>query len=627
MAARRFIVIALAMLTPFLLALGCETEPIEAPISTSASGISTEIPRIDPTPTRFPTHTPAPQPTADNSNCAPIGSTGGLRPAQSDDGEEKSVTWIPLDEAACYGGILKVAYTEEGPSFNTWEETGGVAFKAMHPLHNMLIRPQTWGNENDFNNLYFSSLRVDLVVFWEWSADGVTWIFHLHDGITWSDGVPITCRDVKWSFDMLRTGANMDRGITAPHLDSIQQITCESDLDIIFHTEVPDPGLIEAIGLPHHIIRPAHVYEGTDLSLLREEIPSVVSGPFHIAQWVPHEVYVFEGRADYWDAPFPYLDGIEMIRMSRASMIAALSTGTIDVGDPHGYTGTEGDSLLNECDPEVCQVWPRVTAASLNPVLFLNQQRQPWNDTNIIGAVALAIDNKQYLAEVTGSWSALPTGCGFYLPTYWALPAERCAQVLGYGDVIGATTPAEDKDRAREILREAGYWNSETDSTDLVLSLSFVEGNQRGADAIAGDLAEIGIEVEFLPLATEAALEHWSSGDFDAGMRESLIAGVDPQFVLTEFFHEQAPRNYSGFFSEEFGRLFFEEERTLDLEVRKQVAWLALELALRESGTIFIAHDSYVPVFGARVRGLMPAIDYLAEYGPQNRYDHVWLAW
>ena len=110
-------------------------------------------------------------------------------------------------------------------------------------------------------------------------------------------------------------------------------------------------------------------------------------------------------------------------------------------------------------------------------------------------------------------------------------------------------------------------------------------------------------------------------------MRESLIAGVDHQFVLTEFFHEQAPRNYSGFFSEEFGRLFFEEERTLDVEVRKQVAWLALELALRESGAIFIAHDSYVPVFGARVRGLMPAIDYLAEYGPQNRYDHVWLTW
>ena len=337
MAARRFIVIALAMLTPFLLALGCEPDP-NGEITPTFEGSTPAA-----NPTRFPTHTPAPQPTADNSNCAPIGSTGGLRPAQSYDGEERSVTWIPLDEAACYGGILKVAYTEEGPSFNTWEETGGVAFKAMHPLHNMLIRPRTWGSEDDFSNYYdFFQLWPDIAVAWEFSEDGTTWTFELRDRITWSDGVPLTCRDVKWSFDMLRTGANMDRGITAPHLDSIQQITCAEEWLVVFHLEVPDWGLNEVIGLPHHIIRPAHVYEGTDLSLLREEIPSVVSGPFHIVRWEPHELYVFERRADYWDAPFPYLDGINMIRMSRDSMLAALSTGTIDMGEPHGYTGTEG---------------------------------------------------------------------------------------------------------------------------------------------------------------------------------------------------------------------------------------------------------------------------------------------
>ena len=499
-----------------------------------------------------------------------------------------------------------------------------MAFKAMHPLHNMLVRPRTWGDVDDYHNHVFFELRHDLAAAWDLSADGTTWTFELRDRMTWSDGVPLTCRDVKWSFDMLRTGTNMDRGITAPHLDSIQQITCAEEWLVVFHTEVPDPGLIEAIGLPHHIIRPAHVYEGTDLSLLREEIPSVVSGPFHIARWVPHEVYEFERRADYWDQPFPYLDGIEMIRMSRASMIAALSTGTIDVGDPHGYTGTEGDSLLNECDPEVCQVWPRVTAASLDSVLFLNQERQPWNDPDIIATVALAIDNQRYVAEVTDGWSVLPTGCGFYP---WAWMELRCIQTPGYGDVTGETEPAEDKDRAREILREAGYWNTETDSTDLVLSLSFVEGNEIGAEVLAHDLAEIGIAVEFLPLATEAAVEIWSSGQFDAGMRESLITGVNPQFVLTEFFQEQAPGNYGGYNSEDFHKLYDLASESLDQDARRELSWQALEYALHGSGTIFIAHDSYVPVFGARVRGLMPAIDYLAEYGPQNRYDHVWLAW
>ena len=72
----------------------------------------------------------------------------------------------------CYGGYLNVAYREEGPSYNTWEETDGVAFQTMHPLHNMLIRPRTWGDENDFQNYVFFELHPDLANGWESSEDG-----------------------------------------------------------------------------------------------------------------------------------------------------------------------------------------------------------------------------------------------------------------------------------------------------------------------------------------------------------------------------------------------------------------------------------------------------------------------
>ena len=59
-----------------------------------------------------------------------------------------------------------------------------------------------------------------------------------------------------------------------------------------------------------------------------------------------------------------------------------------------------------------------------------------------------------------------------------------------------------------------------------------------------------------------------------------------------------------------------------------QVAWDAMELALlSESGTIIVAHESYMPVFNTRVQGLMPAINYLAmPTAPRLRYDHTWLA-
>ena len=65
---------------------------------------------------------------------------------------------------------------------------------------------------------------------------------------------------------------------------------------------------------------------------------------------------------------------------------------------------------------------------------------------------------------------------------------------------------------------------------------------------------------------------------------------------------------------------------TVNPEVRRELAWDALELALREQAKIVVSHAVFVPIFNEKVRGLMPSLDYLAERGPQLRYDHTWLA-
>ena len=66
--------------------------------------------------------------------------------------------------------------------------------------------------------------------------------------------------------------------------------------------------------------------------------------------------------------------------------------------------------------------------------------------------------------------------------------------------------------------------------------------------------------------------------------------------------------------------------QTLDQAERKELAWEAMELALSEVGKVVGGHGSYIPTFNARVQGLMPALNYLAGYGPQSRYDHAWLS-
>ena len=629
MALRRSLFLAIILLTPLVIGAGCwpfggdETDPTP----------EADTPIVRPTATPWPTATPRPTIAPPTPNpCPPVGSKGGPLPAPLYPTTNLSVSGITIYGLECYGGYLNVAYREEGPSYNTWEETDGVAFQTMHPLHNMLIRHRTWGDENDFQNHTFFELHPDLANSWESSDDGTQYTFDLNHGIVWSDGTPLTCNDVKWSFDTIRTGTNLQRSPRSVHFNAVRDIVCIDDFRVVFDFWWPQLSLIEAIGLPQHIIRPAHIYEGTDLTLLREEIPAVTSGPFRIVRFTPNEHYVFERNNDYWDQPFPFLDGINLIRLSRAAELAALQSGRIDIGSPQGYNGAEAGEILNECSELICQIWPTVVANSLSPALFLNQRRPPWNDPAVIDAIALAIDNQKYITSVHADTYSLPMGCGFFSYSRWAMPQDRCAQIPGYADVFSNTyeerilTADADKARARAILREAGYWSDETDSSNLVLRLSLAEQNEPGGQVIAQDLREIGIQVELEPSDIETTLEKWSQGDFDAGVQDFSLISIDPQLVLYDIFHSDSERNFGGYDSEEFESLFNRMKQTLDYFERRELAWDAIELALLRSGTIIVAHESYMPVFNTRVKGLMPSISYLAAYGPQNRYDHTWLA-
>ena len=532
----------------------------------------------------------------------------------------ESVSGVPIDDMVQTGGVLAGAYTREGPTFSTWEEAAGVGFPTMHPLHNMLIRPRSWGTVEDFQNNAFFELKPDLAHSWEISNDGTEITFNLRDGIRWSDGASLTCADVKWSYDTVRTSENLRRSPRGVHFNAVEDIQCADDLTVVFNLKWAKPAILEVIGMPYHIIRPAHVYEGTDLEALRNDLPRVTSGAYTITQWNPGERYIFEKNADYWDQPLPHLDGIELQLLGSTAIPVALRAGRLHVGNSSGYTGAAADTLIQECT-DVCAFWPRVIASSFSPAMFLNKNREPWNDPAVNTAFALAIDNQNYITTVRNDWYVLPTGCGFYPTSPWAMPQERCGTIPGFGDVIGVTTPEQDKEQARQILADAGYGPG-----DLQLSLAIWQPIEGDAPAFLADLSAIGIDVEADIMESARAYTNWSEGNFDVGVHSFWIAGLDPDITLYEHFYTGSDRNYNRYSKVEFDNLVDEMSRTVDPEARKQLAWDAMEMALRDVGKVVVSHSSYVPALNENVRGLMPGLNYLAFYGPQNRYDHVWIA-
>jgi ABC-type transport system substrate-binding protein len=552
----------------------------------------------------------------------PIGVGGGDQtpaPANTPDAQaETSVSGVPLDPNAKMGGIIQTAEDTEGPTFSNWEEAAGISAYSNHPLLNMLVRPRTWGTEDDYRNNAFFELKPDLATEWEQSADGKAWTFKLRDGVAWSDGVPVSCADVKWSFDSIRTGEGLQRSPRATHFLAVDNIQCPDDLTVVFNLKWPKPAFLEVVGMPYHVIRPEHKYAG-NTDPMRNEPPNPTTGPFILQEWIPGESYTYVRNPDYWDQPLPYLDGIELSILSTTAQVTALRAGRLDIGAPQGYDSGQAENLIETC--QVCRIWPRSIASSISPGIFLNKERQPWNDPAINEAVALAIDNKKYIDVATLGWAVPPTGCGFYPTGVWAMPDDRCAQIPGYGDAFEGGDPAADKERAKQLLADAGYAPGE-----LQVTVRFWSVIQDDAPPIIEDLNAIGITASAEILETARAYQAWTDADFDIGVHSFWVAGLDADIVLYEQFYTGSDRNYNRYSNPEFDRLVDEMSQTIDPEERKQKAWDAMEMALRDQAKIIVGYGSSVPVMNKRVQGLMPALNYLAGYGPQNRYDHTWLS-
>jgi len=80
------------------------------------------------------------------------------------------------------------------------------------------------------------NLRPWLAETWE-IPDPQTYIFHLHHGVRFHNGQPLTARDVKWTFDSLISGKL--RSAKASTYAPVDHIDIPDDYTVIFHLKGP----------------------------------------------------------------------------------------------------------------------------------------------------------------------------------------------------------------------------------------------------------------------------------------------------------------------------------------------------------------------------------------------------
>ena len=155
-------------------------------------------------------------------------------------------------------------------------------------------------NQNIFNRLVKlganTTINMDLAESYEFSEDGMTLTFHLHEGVKWHDGEPFSSEDVKWTYDT----AIAEKWSKSDSLANIESIECPDENTVVMNLKTPDVSIISKLAWYGTFIMPKHIYEGTDTATNPANQQPIGTGPFKFVSYEPGVAVTLERNEDYF---------------------------------------------------------------------------------------------------------------------------------------------------------------------------------------------------------------------------------------------------------------------------------------------------------------------------------------
>jgi peptide/nickel transport system substrate-binding protein len=334
------------------------------------------------------------------------------------------------------------------------------------------------------------------------SEDGLSWTFTLRDGVRFENGRPITSRDLKYGIersfasdvivggptyvvDLLDDPGNPYAGPyqdESPDKLGLAAVETPDDRTITFRLRAPQPDFPFVMALPSSSPVPVEADTGAEYGR-----KPVSSGPYVITSVDPATGILLE-RNPQWD---PATDGVRAALPDRVVVRTgltgverdqALLAGSADV-DATG-TGVQPATTARLALDEEHPVRDRVddTTTGALRLLALPTDVAPMDNPDCRAAVAAAVDRTAVQKQLGGPVNAVRR-------------SELWPRGLDGGPKD--SDPRPDLAAARAALEACG----QPDGFSTVLAVADTPTSVDVAEEIAGQLAEVGIQVEVRPLS------------------------------------------------------------------------------------------------------------------------------
>jgi peptide/nickel transport system substrate-binding protein len=428
---------------------------------------------------------------------------------------------------------------------------------------------------------------------WDVSPDKKTVTFHLIKGAKWSDGEPITSKDVKYSLDVLGTNGLIFSGYTS----NVTKIETPDAETVVVHTDQPDARIVG--GLFIYII-PEHIYGKSSVKELtgsfQPDLPLVGSGPYIVTDFDRGRILKME-RNPNWRGEKPKYDELQFIKYGTTdAVVRAIKLGEIDA--MMEVEPTEFNQLENASNIEpVRSSSPSFTELAFNLCQKKDCPEAKFNpaiqDRAVRQAVAYAVDRNR-VNEISSRGTSF-VGHGL-LPSYYKSFYEKPAEDY-----------AQDLDKANQLLDDAGYvreGDGPRKKGDVTLSFDLFVRSESNSDiqaakVVAEDANKVGVEFKVQPVSVDKLTEITTrkndgvpAPDFDSFVWGWGGDPYDPSALLKLVTTGEIGGSSDSFYSNpEYDQLFKEQTGEFDTEKRKELIRQMIDLTQRDLPYLVLTED------------------------------------
>lgn len=467
------------------------------------------------------------------------------------------------------------------------------------------------------------------------SDDHLTYTFKIRKGVNFSDGKPLTAKDVVFTFKAVKNPLITDAAALRNYYESLSEITAPDEYTVVMTMSKPYFLAEYFLGglwiLPKHVLDPQNLTDGYSIAetndmgkaqangsmtkfatwynspeVKRDPARNIGSGPYRFDEWKTGESVSIVRNNRWWNAgkdkwnPAYAEKIVYKVVNDRSSAVVSVKNGEMDFME-----AVPAAKFVEEIDTVATPFIAKATyGMQVYTYVGLNCQNPILQDKMVRRALAHCLDRDALIKQVAR---------GLATPVNSPIYNDR----KEYDKTI--TGVMYDPATAKTILAQAGWSDVNGDGvldkningrlTPCVLSILVNAGNEAReaiAVAFADELRKVGVKLEVRKLEWSVFLENLRTRKFDlsigAWVNDPLPS--DPYQIWHSSQIGNKGSNYAGFASPRADQLL-EMNRT-EFDEQKRIAYMQefQRIVADEQPYIFLWSPKYPAIYNKRLHGV-----------------------